>query len=286
MALANAYWSRPFGQWLLGFPELMRWLTYSTLALELLGPLLLFLPVLTVPARCLLIPAFLVFQHSIRLTIELGVFPWICTVALLPFVPGAVWERAGGWARGLVAEARDAGPLHPRGRLARAGWAAFLALWGLVLVSNLGVVHRSLSLPGPLNELIAFPRLMQAWGMYGPAPPKNSYGYAWQGVRGDGRALDLFEAGEGPEWERAARLHRDYRFKMYVDSLVRRGEPFQSRYVGWLCPRWNAGAAEGGRIASVRLHMRHRPLLPGGRPEALIDRVVFDLPCDAWAPFE
>ena len=93
LALQHEYWARPLGHWLLGFPDLLRVMTSCVVGLELIGPFLLFCPVFTAPIRALTLVAFVGLQMGLGPTLQLGFFPWVSTLALLPFLPAAFWER-------------------------------------------------------------------------------------------------------------------------------------------------------------------------------------------------
>jgi hypothetical protein len=85
--------STGFAKWLLGYPELLRWLTAATLWLEWWGPVLLFVPFYTARIRTLVILLFVGFHLGIGLCMELGLFPWISIVGWSVFLPGRVWDR-------------------------------------------------------------------------------------------------------------------------------------------------------------------------------------------------
>jgi predicted DCC family thiol-disulfide oxidoreductase YuxK len=82
------------GSWLSSFPTILKIATASTLFLEVGGALLLLSPFFTKTARAIAIVGFLLLQFGFLLTIKLGLFPVVSTVALLPFVPNALWERS------------------------------------------------------------------------------------------------------------------------------------------------------------------------------------------------
>jgi predicted DCC family thiol-disulfide oxidoreductase YuxK len=82
------------GSGLASFPSVLKVATASTLVLEVGGALLLLSPFFTRTSRAVAIVGFLILQVGFLLTIKLGMFPVVSTVALLPFVPGSLWD---GW---------------------------------------------------------------------------------------------------------------------------------------------------------------------------------------------
>jgi hypothetical protein len=281
--LSQSYWSLPLGDLLLGRAELLRWLTFATLAFEIGGPLLLFSPLATGTIRCAMVPAFWVFQHALRLTIQLGLFPWICSVAILPFLPTGFWDRAGALAartRALAARVgaravaaspaarRVAAAAPGRGGSLRTlsrrlvdGLAALLALlWG---ISHLEALDARFAIQRPLRDVLLVPRLGQHWKMYAPGPPRYDCVFLRRGRLAGGTEIDLDRLGSGVRFERLRDLHRDYRFKIYVENVALRSEaPFARRYAGWLCGELDAGRA-AEPLESVAFLVSCREIVPG-----------------------
>lgn len=81
------------GQLLLLSPETLRLLTHATLWLEMLGPVLLFLPFNVGLQRLIAVSLFTLFHLGLALTLELGNFPWVCIVAWLALLPTSFWDR-------------------------------------------------------------------------------------------------------------------------------------------------------------------------------------------------
>ncbi len=95
----------PFGSYLLGFPELLELLTFSTLWLEILGPFLLFCPVFTNMVRTGAVAAFMSLHFGIWLSMDIGIFPWVAALCMVCFLPSSFWDNA--------AKLRAAFPKHP-----------------------------------------------------------------------------------------------------------------------------------------------------------------------------
>ena len=84
-----------FGHWLLRFPTLLRLLTATTFLLELIGPLLVFSPIILRWLRIPLVFIFMGFHLGMFATMELGTFPFVAIVAWLPFIPSDFWDWCG-----------------------------------------------------------------------------------------------------------------------------------------------------------------------------------------------
>src|SRR5829696_1512074 len=84
----------PIGHFLLQFPGLLQVLTVNTLALEAVGPFLLFFPFFTGPVRTGTALAFMSLHFGIWLTMDIGIFPWVSAFCMVCFFPAWFWEKA------------------------------------------------------------------------------------------------------------------------------------------------------------------------------------------------
>jgi hypothetical protein len=85
----------PLGTYLTQFPALLKALTFGTLGLEAVGPLLLFCPFFTGPVRTATVLAFMSLHYGIWTTMEIGLFPWISALCMVCFLPSWFWDKAG-----------------------------------------------------------------------------------------------------------------------------------------------------------------------------------------------
>jgi hypothetical protein len=83
----------PLGHYLLNFPSLLVFFNFATLALELLGPFLLFVPLYNDFFRLCAIILFISLHVGFGLTMSIGNFPWIGAMAWLVFLPSSFWNR-------------------------------------------------------------------------------------------------------------------------------------------------------------------------------------------------
>jgi predicted DCC family thiol-disulfide oxidoreductase YuxK/uncharacterized membrane protein YphA (DoxX/SURF4 family) len=86
----------PIGIWFRQFPLLQKGITFFTIYLEFIGPLLLVFAGIFGRfywvARLLVIAGFWGLHAGIILTMLIGVFPYTCLVMWLIFIPGEVWD--------------------------------------------------------------------------------------------------------------------------------------------------------------------------------------------------
>ena len=82
------------GHWMTSWPmPILQAITASTIVVEMSGAILLFSPLVTRTIRSLVLPAFLLLQIGLALTMKLGLFPLVSTAAILPFIPGSFWNK-------------------------------------------------------------------------------------------------------------------------------------------------------------------------------------------------
>ena len=84
----------PIGTYLYQFPELMRAMTIGTFWFEALGPLLLFSPIFTGQLRTAAVLGFMSLHLGIWLTMSIGLFPWVSSLAMVCFLPAWFWDTA------------------------------------------------------------------------------------------------------------------------------------------------------------------------------------------------
>jgi hypothetical protein len=84
---------RPLGDWFLGYPEIVAWMTHSSMLMESLIPILLFLPWQRARVRTLGVLIATVFQLNIFAVASIGTFQPLTILALFPFLPAWFWDR-------------------------------------------------------------------------------------------------------------------------------------------------------------------------------------------------
>lgn len=82
----------PIATWLLQFPQLLKTCAMVIVPLQFFGSILLFAPLFNSFFRIIATTALIIFQIAIATTFQIGLFPWICIVALLGFYPASFWN--------------------------------------------------------------------------------------------------------------------------------------------------------------------------------------------------
>jgi hypothetical protein len=258
----------PFGKFMLNeTPWSLQAATYGTLALEFLGPLLLFCPVATPAIRAVTATLFIVFQAGLGVSIVLGLMPWINSVMMFAFLPSLWWDAVAGvpgLARlGRLLPARAAapsprGPVRPAGPTVpaverprswqRLGVEAFAGVClAYVLAYNTVGLFPEATFPESLNRFGHFLRINQRWSMFTPNSPRNDGWYVIPARLVDGSVVELTNGGE-VKWEKPpliSAVHEGRRWQVFQMRIAlpvfQRPDRmhYRERYAEFLCRRWN-----------------------------------------------
>lgn len=256
------------GDLLAGHPQILIPATQAWFLLLVASPLLL---LLTGRARTVLALLFVAGQVGIGLTVDVGLFPLIVIVAMLPFFDGSVWDwverrldgvrhavatersarrlpvlrvfhsQATGSRRATKSEGTDrADPLEsavrPWGR--RAGGAIVAAALVAALGWN-GVTLGLIELPNETD--LPVDHTEWRWDMFAPAPPGTDGWYVFVGTRESGDRVDPFRGGT-PTWDRppdTARTYPSNRWRKYLNNLRWERPELHAELAEYLCSRWN-----------------------------------------------
>jgi hypothetical protein len=277
-ALSIDAFATPFGHWLLGFPDLLRFLTFATLWLETLGPCLLFIPFANSRNRLPVIVVFVSFHLGLGLALELGNFPYVCAAAWLALLPGGFWDRVAGWLRRRPAAAPAAPPASPP----TPRWANVLAEAFLVyvLLWNLRTVDfplYSTVFPRWVNPVGEAFGLAQSWDLFAPYPMKDDGWYVVAGRLRDGAEVDLFRGGAPVSWDKpelVSATYRNERWRKYLMNLEREGgKDDRPLFAGWLRREWDAAHADDRRVEEIRVYYMLETTRPDYRPRD-VERVL------------
>lgn len=239
-----------FGEVVAEFPALLTAGTYAWTLLLVCAPLLV---LATGRARTVVVAAFMAGHVAMALTLRLGAFPLVSLAALVPFLPGVVWDRVERVVDDHLAAPVDslAGriPLDfgspPRARLpstarrlgAVSGRTVAAALLAFVLVWNaaaLGLV----ALPGSVTDTVDPEE--RRWDMFAPEPRATGGWYATVGTTESGERVDLAPGSDGTAMPADVdSTYPSHRWYVYLTSLRDAPAPaLRERFAHYLCERW------------------------------------------------
>ncbi len=233
-ALSNELFATSTGKYLLQFPFLLKISTFATLYLEAFGPFLAFSPIWTGPVRTVTAIVFILFHlMALNLTMELGIFPYVCAVAWMVFLPGWFWERILG-----------------SNHIPAIGWKASrlsngLAIFFLIYVLLWNIQGLNVPLLSPqLNAIGPLVRIDQYWNMFAPYPLRDDGWFVIPAKLRNGNEVDLFTDGGPVSWqhpELCSTLFKNDRWKSFMMNLVfdENNAVNLSSFASYLCERWN-----------------------------------------------
>lgn len=243
------------GPLLLELPFALEAANWAWLGLLAASPLLV---LSTGRTRITLVGAFATMHSGMLLTMDLGIFPLVSILALIPFLPSPVWSRLerGGAANRLrsalsprLTRLRERSPDGetgaPRGRwpdrLARP--IAAVALAGIVLfnATALGFVP----VPPPADDTLSGEYADARWTMFAPHPPTTDRGYVAAGRLASGDRVTLFRRA-GVRRTRPTGIGSAFpaaRFRKYLSHL-RRDRALRPPFAAYLCDRWDGDRSD------------------------------------------
>ena len=206
-------------------------LTVAALAIEVVAPLLLFIPRRNTLMRLIGIGLIASLQVGILLTMNLGLFPWISTFCMVCFLPTAAWDWLGrrvvpaleaaaaitsarlprldhrlSFAVGsLPPEPIAVGPVLPPPAPDRAALRSHRSLAASLLANvtaavlllavlgwNIATVS-SYAMPDAARPVLYGLGLYQRWSMFAPKPPGSTQWTVIQGALANGERVSLLE---------------------------------------------------------------------------------------------
>lgn len=229
--------STPAGLWLAQQPSLCAVLSSLTLIVELLGPLLLFLPWKNGPARLVAAGAFIGLHLSFRIFLRLGLFPFMSVVPWLAVLPSELWDRKAP-ADGIAED-----PLPRPARILATSALVMVSLWAVLSASS---AARALDRFQPIAGTLG---LAHVWSMFSGSKYQDGW-FRAPAVLASGARIDLL-TGEAPvdgPPQDPSKPYGDRRWSAYQRQLFGPVAPgLWPAWANWLCTR------EKGTVVEVQI---------------------------------
>jgi hypothetical protein len=254
------------GELLAQYPAALRLFDRVWLALLVASPLLL---VLMGWLRAALAAAFMAMHVGMAVTMQIGVFPLVSVVALVPALQREVWDALPGRERVPGLRALPLGRWQPRVRSslplvalpslppAAREWgrrgltvvlAAFIAFQLLYNAASVGAV--SVPDAGPLGDVEPDPR----WTMFAPNPLNADLWVKAPATTAAGARVDAFHGGAFA-WDKPPDVAASYpsaRWRKYATNVVgSENASIRQGFAAYLCRRGNARHDAGLRNVTV-----------------------------------
>jgi hypothetical protein len=266
--LSIDYLTTDLGRLMLAFPRLLTALSFFSIALETVGPALLFVPRKTGPVRTAVVFAFILFHACMMLFLTLGTFPFVCAAMWTSLLPAWFWERARGRFGRLSAWAASLRPPTVRHTPAAVNvlaalFFAYALLWNLASATagRVGVPARA--------EWVAHATgLAQVWDMFAPRPRKDDGWYVIPARLASGAEVDLFRNGAHVNWGKpanASELYPNAYWQKYLEYIwLRDFSGARLYYARYLCRNWNASHHDADELKTFDIVYMHENTPPPG----------------------
>lgn len=277
MALSIDIYTRPFGQWMLTWPQgLLKFLTISVLWFEFIGPFLVLIPWKNDQFRCIVICLFSLFQLMLAFTFCLGLFPFVSIAIMLAFIPRSSWEN--GLMKRIFGRWKPDKKLESRAR--RSIKALNITIVGLVVFMILMNISTLRNPPFSLGKAHIFARAIgmeQKWSMFGPFPDTDDGWFVIEANLENGETVDLMPFLMGkpesnpPDWEKPEVVHKQFntaRWSGYMWLLWLYDYEYLRPYLAdYLCRKWASEYPEKPAIREMVIWFMLEKTIPWETPE-------------------
>ncbi|MEQ8785856.1 MAG: HTTM domain-containing protein [Pirellulaceae bacterium] len=278
------YFALPPARLLAQFPELLKWLSLGTVLLELLGPLVVFIPWQTGKIRMATIIAFASLHGVIQLTLTVGIFSVASMMGWLLFLPPGFWNhrftqralRCIGAALPVSAadEAATADAIRHTADWRRIGAIAGQAICAVLLIFALLYNTTPLAkeamtaapsrrpwlqwlvLPQAALRCVESATLTQGWIMFRYSPKADGW-YVARATLANGEVVDLLRQGRPAVDDKPAtpsacfpNQHQRYYFHYLQDDAYAK---FRQPAAEFLYRQWNAAHDADEQITRLEL---------------------------------
>ena len=272
-ALSTDHYVKPLGKILLSFPLILKFLTYYVLFFELIGPFLLLISFKTGVFRTIMVFAFFFLQIGFGGAMELGTFPWIMSIAMIPFLPTLFWDSILSkiWFYKIQSIVNDKSKILKSnfkkilgsGRiiLKLPKITNFIVLLFLIYVVlwNLHTV-RVLPMSDRLKTIGYVFQLNQEWSMFAQSADPHDGWFVVKGVLKDGAEFDPWK-NKPVSWEKPALVSADYKDQYWQNFMVEsmgyywwmNYTQLTTHFGQYLCNDWNKNHQEEEMLKELEI---------------------------------
>jgi len=251
----------PIGLWIKGHFELTRFFTFGTIYLELIGPVLLFIPFYHTFLRSAVAILFIILHTGLFLSLELGLFSYICIVAWIGLFPTgfidylALKKTVKRYKNKFKKKLTPCLNKFPKPKeITFPCWVkvlacqvfpivvlAFVTMWN---IRSLNFDKYEKYFPKKLNWFAFIIRADQYWNMFAPYPLTEDGWYIIEGTLRDDTVVDIFNEGKPIIYEKPERVSKTYRSQRWRKYMMniwkKKKKKHRLHYAKFVCRTWNA----------------------------------------------
>ncbi len=276
----------PFGEYLLQFKQILEFLTSVVLYFELIGPFLMFMPILNGQIRLILIILFFILQVGFGATLTICLFPWASVVAILPFLPPYFWDSVlkkvrveERWTHFISSFQKRifSNPILEKillfqpnitiNTLKPSAFTNVIVSFFLLLIFwwNLSPLDPRYTLPPQLSTLGNTFRLIQNWAMF--APPGTRV--VWIVIPGElknGKTVDILQNGKDVSWDKPKSPTLYYKNQRWLSLLATSISPGRASSLvppitNYFCKDWNKKHIGEAQVTEVEFYVVYQNIL-------------------------
>lgn len=267
------------GRSLSDFPEFLRVATYGALALELVGPWLLFSPWLTRYSRPLAALGFATLHAGIALTMNVDLFSYNSLAALTLFVPAAVWRKRPMDRSPPLAAADPSATSRKLFRRLADGLCllclVFVVVYNVLMLAS----WPNRALPTGVRDLADVLAFGQRWDMFSHGGGADFRIVGVARLR-DGSEVDILRDGapvNGNLEQLEPALPRQRWTLLFTELKRKYNGWFRQSVARFLCRTWNDRQPPERQITAFELLLLEQDLSPGAAPGATNTQVLVQL---------
>ncbi len=289
------------GKFLLGFPDLMQYLTYFVLFVELFGPVLLFFPLFFGQIRTFIVFIFLLLFIGMGSTLNLGPFPWICSTALIVFIPSWFWDKIKTMTKkisgikiafrikSILINACDnrynLTKIKNNSKLIYKKYSKLqndsknkrnfpgyiidaFAIFFIIFIFLWNVQALKIdAVPDDIEPIAHVLRIDQLWNMFSPFPLKDDGWYVIEGRLKNNKTVDLIRDGGTVSFgkpKNVASMYPHERWRKYLMNLWNKDNvEHRKLYLSYLCRDWNKKhTGVNDKLEEIKMYFMLEKTLP------------------------
>lgn len=271
---------RPIGEWIYPHYELLKVMTAGAFYLELILPLLLFVPFYNAWFRMAVIIGTVLLQLGIFATMNVGLFTATTVVMMIGLLPSNVMDKL--WPKlsaTIGHQTASLGRVFFRFRDLKRNQSTgvqkphltseIVVILALVYVLgwNMNTVGKK-AIPDNFLWIGNFFKLQQHWAMFAPTVYKNDGWFIYLGTTEDGREIDLLRNGLPVDFnkpEKVADLVKNDRWRKYGENIIMKSNSqVRPYFCNFLLNEWNSANPEQA-VGHLKVIYMHEETLPDYR---------------------
>lgn len=236
-ALLNGAYTRPLGQELLQYPQILKVLTVATLYLEQLLVLLVLSPYFTGFFRTAIPLLFISFHIGIALTLDVGLFSYACMIAWVSLLPTSTVNYL---QRSILSaqSSSQVNTIQKSSKYSRVPHFFSFAIMAYLIVGTISPGQKN-TLHRMATEPVRALKLKQRWRLYAPHPAFTTRWFAIRGVTDGIAQITVYPSTEGhslpTDAETITKSYPAFYLRKYFYILARKDNPalFQAAVSGF-----------------------------------------------------